>query len=276
MGNIGISIKRFLGNKNTVTILGVLIGIGVIYFGYNWRVNQAIEPQTVPFAKVEILGNELITDDKIGTVKVSKNMVETNDNLITNQSQVIGKYVRYDTTIPKGGLFYSSQLMLEEELPNSVIKDIPEGYTLYSLAVDLHSTYGNSIMPDDYIDLYFKAVNDNNFVMLGKFMESIKVLAVKDSAGEHVFSSSSDGEPAELLFAVPDNYYLLLRKAGFISTNNIEIIPVPRNKDYSENPTDTVITSEEIKAFINSKAVDARQNVGTNPIDTEPVVEETE
>ena len=53
MGNISISIKRFLGNKNTVTILGVIVGIIVLYVGYNWRVNQAVEPQTVPFAKKE-------------------------------------------------------------------------------------------------------------------------------------------------------------------------------------------------------------------------------
>lgn len=271
MGNLGISIKRFLGNKNTVTIIGVLIGIAVIYFGYNWRVNQAIEPQTVPFAKVEILGNQLITDEMIGTIKVSKNMVDTTEDLLTSQGQVRGKYAKYNTTIPKGGLFYDSQVVEEKELPNSVTKDIAEGYTLYSLAVDLHSTYGNSIMPNDYIDLYFKAVNDNNFVMFGKFIESIEVLAVKDSTGEHVFTSSSNGTPAELLFAVPDDYFLLLRKTGFISTNNIEIIPVPRNKDYSENPTDTAITSEEIKDFINSKAIDARQNVGTDTIDIEEV-----
>ena len=160
-----------------------------------------------------------------------------------------------------------------EELPNSVTRDIAEGQTLYSLSVDMHSTYSNSIMPDDYIDLYFKAVNDDGYIVFGKFIESIKVLAVKDSSGEHVFSSSSNGKPAELLFAVPDNYYLLLRKAGFIRTNNIEIIPVPRNKDYSENPTDTVITSEEIKAFINSKAIDAAQNPGTNVVEVEDVTE---
>lgn len=266
MGNIKISITRFLGNKNTFTIIGVLAGIAVIYFGYNWRVNQAIEPHTVPFAKEEIPGNVLITDDKIGTIKISKNMVDTNPNLVTNQSQVRGKYVKYDTTIAKGSLFYSSQLMLEEELPNSVTKDIEEGHTIYSLKVDLHSTYGNSIMPKDHIDLYFKAVDDNNFIMFGKFIESIEVLAVKDSSGHHVFSSSSNGNPSELLFAVPDAYFNLLRKAGYINSNSIEIIPVPRNKDYSENPTGTTITSEEIKSFINAKAIDARQNSGTNII----------
>lgn len=266
MGNIGISIKRFLGNKNTVTIIGVLAGIAVLYLGYNWRVNQAVEPQSVPYAKVTIPGNTYITAEMVGSIKVSKNMVDTTPNLVTSNMQVIGKYIKYDTTIPEGSLFYKSQLMTEEELPNSVIKDIPEGYTVYSLNVDLHSTYGNSIMPKDYIDLYFKAVDDNNYVMFGKFIESIQVLTVKDSSGNHVFSSTSNGIPSELLFAVPDDYFLLLRKAGYIRSNSIEIIPVPRNKNYSDKPGETQITSEEIKAFINSKAIDVRQDIEAESI----------
>ena len=264
MGNIGISIKRFLGNKNTVTIIGVLAGIAVLYLGYNWRVNQAVEPQSVPYAKMSIAGNTQITADMVGTIKVSKNMVDTTPNLITSGAQVIGKYAKYDTTIAEGSLFYKPQLMTEEELPNSVIKDIPEGYTVYSLKVDLHTTYGNSIMPKDYIDLYFKAVDDNNYILFGKFIESIQVLAVKDSSGQHVFSSSSNGIPSELLFAVKEELFLLLRKAGYIRTNSIEIIPVPRNKNYTDKPGETEITSEDIKAFINAKAIDAVQNEGLN------------
>ena len=44
-------------------------------------------------------------------------------------------------------------------------------------------------MPNDYIDLYFKAVDDDNKVMFAKMIESIKVIAVKDSKGKSVFSS---------------------------------------------------------------------------------------
>lgn len=271
MGNIGISIKRFLGNKNTVTIIGVLAGVVVLYLGYNWRVNQAVEPQSVPFAKMTIAGNTEITSDMIGSIKVSKNMVDTTRNLVTSAGQVVGKYVKYDTTIPEGALFYASQLMTEEDLPNSVIKDIPEGYAVYSLKVDLHSTYGNSIMPKDYIDLYFKAVDDNNYIVFGKFIESIQVLAVKDSAGHHVFTSNSNGIPSELLFAVPDDYFLLLKKAGYIRTNSIEIIPVPRNKNYTDKPGETQITSEEVKAFINAKAIDARQTEVTEEATEAPI-----
>ncbi len=269
MGNIGISIKRFLGNKNTVTIIGVLAGIVVLYLGYNLRVNQAVQPQTVPYAKIDIAGNTEIKAEMVGSIKVSKDMVSTTKNLLTSHMEVVGKYVKYDTTIAEGSLFYRPQLMSEKELPNSIIRNIPEGYTVYSLRVDMHSTYGNSIMPNDYIDLYFKAVDDNNYIMFGKFIESIQVLAVKDSSGHHVFSSSSNGTPSELLFAVKDEYFLLLRKAGYIRTNSIEIIPVPRNKNYTDKPGDTQITSEEIRAFINAKAIDARQNIGTDVIPVE-------
>ena len=260
MGNMGVTIKRFLGNKNTVTIIGVLAGIVVLYFGYNWRVNQQVQPVSIPYAKQQINGNTPITNEMIGSVKVAKSMIDTTPNLIIRANEVIGKYVRYDTTIAEGSLFYKTSLMVEEETPDALLKDIPPGYTVYSLDVSLHSTYGNSILPGNYIDLYIKYVNEDQIVKFGKFIESIQVLAVKDSQGQHVFSSSSTGTPSELLFAVPDEMFQLLRKADYITTNNIEVTPVPRNKEYSENPGATAITSEEIKYFINAKASNAEQN----------------
>ena len=50
MGNILTTLKRFFGDKNTVTIIGVILGIIILYVGYTWRVNQAISPVTVPSA----------------------------------------------------------------------------------------------------------------------------------------------------------------------------------------------------------------------------------
>ena len=45
-------LKRFIGNKNTVTILCVIAGIVVLYVGYNYRVKSKINPTRVPYAKV--------------------------------------------------------------------------------------------------------------------------------------------------------------------------------------------------------------------------------
>lgn len=264
MGNIVTTIKRFLGNKNTVTIIGVILGILVLYIGYNYRVKQATTPVTVPYAKEEISSRTLITSEMIGYMEVSSSVVNSSDNLITNASELINNYVAFGTTIPANSMFYKSQILTSDEMPDSAFADIPDGYTIYSLRVDQHTTYGNSIYPGNYIDLYFKGVDDTQKIMFGKLIESIEVLAVKDSNGNHVFETTVESRtPAELLFAVPDDMYLLLMKAGYISGSSIEIIPVPRNASYSANPGDTVVSSDVIRDFILAKSAIIPQNTTT-------------
>ena len=51
MGNLQNSLKRFLTNKNTVTFLGVLVGIVVLFFGYQYYVNVATSWICVAVAK---------------------------------------------------------------------------------------------------------------------------------------------------------------------------------------------------------------------------------
>lgn len=264
MGNVLTTIKRFMQNKNTVTIIGVLLAILVLYIGYNYRVKQATTPVTVPYAKQELSSRTLITSDMIGYMEVSSSVVRNSANLITNASELINNYVSFGTTIPANSMFYKSQILKSNEMPDSAFADIPDGYTIYSLNVNLHSTYGNSIYPDNYIDLYFKGIDDNRMVMYGKFIESIKVLAVKDSQGNHVFETTVESRtPSELLFAVPNDMYELLMKAGYISGNSIEIVPVPRNASYSAHPGETNVSSDYIKNFILAKSATIPQNVTT-------------
>ncbi len=266
MGNIAISLKRFLGNKNTVTIIGVILGIIVLYVGYSWRVKQAVEPQTVPFAKTEIAGNTLITREQVGSIKVSKSMVNQTPELVTSQMQVIGKYVSYDTKIPAGSLFYSSQLMAAEQRPNYITENIEKCHTLFSLPVTLHSTYANAIMPDDYIDLFVSGTDDRGLAIVAKLIESIKVRDVRDARGISVFSSASTGDPAELIFSVPNDMFLLLTRARL--TGVFTIFPVPRNKEYTENHSATQVASQQIIDLINSKA-NLEYSVSSSAIDLE-------
>lgn len=255
MGNLGVSLKKFLSNKNTVTIVGVLIGVVILYIAYNWRVNQAVSMIEVPYAKVALSAREVIEAEKVGTMKIPKSMIISNPNIITSQSDVLNKYVSYASNIPENGLFYKEQVMTAKEMPDSAFADIPEGYTIFSLGVTLHTTYGNSIFPGNKIDLFVKAEEDDGRVIFGRLIKSIKVLAVKDSEGNHVFESTVEARtPSELLFAVPDEMYSLLMKAGYIGSG-LEIIPVPRNAEYTSKESATEVSSEYIQEFIQNKSV---------------------
>ena len=252
MGNSGFSLKRLLSNKNTVTILAVILGVVFLYIAYNMRVKQAIEPKSVPIANQDIIANQVISSDMYEYVNVSSSFVKKSPNLVTNPNQLIGKKIAPGNSIPQSGFFYTDQLVSSDDNIDPTVANIPNGYTLFELKVDLASTYGNSIYPGNYIDLYLKAY-DGDRLIYGKFIESIEVLDVRDASGRHVFDGGkSSGTPSVLLFAVPDEMHLLLNKAKLLS--GIEMYPVPRNASYSENPSDTVIKSEFLKSYILSKS----------------------
>ena len=63
MNNLVVGIKKFFTNKNTVTVVGVILAIVILYVGYNMRINQAITPVTVPYATETIKARTQITED---------------------------------------------------------------------------------------------------------------------------------------------------------------------------------------------------------------------
>lgn len=271
MNNIMLKLKRFLGNKNTVTILCVIAGVAVLLVGYNYRVSQAVKPQSIPYALKRLEPKTKIEREDVGTIKVSGAFVEQTKDLITNINLIYNQewYVNYDTVIPEGGLFYEGQIVSKDELPDTAWDEIKDGETIFSLSVNSHNTYGNSIMPGNFIDLYIKATDLNGKVVFSKFIESIEVLAVRDSSGNDVFSNSqATRNSSEMIFAVPNDYFLLLSEATYVG--GIEIIPVPRNEAFREQggETGTKVSREEIVNFILEKVSEL-----SDEIDIENILE---
>ena len=249
MGNLTGALKRFIGNKNTVTILAVIAGILILWYFYNYRVNEAITTISVPYAVERIDSGKKIETDNIQYKEVTSSTTR-NSEIITNSALLEGKYICTGNAVPKDGFFYTSQVCDKEAIKNSVYDVLPDGYTLYNLPVDSQMTYADSIMPGDYIDLYLSATDDNNKVIYGKLIESIEVLRVRDSSGRDLFWDSDASNSAYLLFTISDEFSKILNVADRIRGNNIEIIPVPRDASYTKNPSDTKIASDDLKNFI--------------------------
>lgn len=272
MNNLKASMKKFLGNKNTVTILGVILCLVILYIGYNYRINSKVELVSVPYAKQTIQPRTYITDDMIGTMNVPKSFLV--GNYYTTTKSIIGKYSNYNTMIAKGSLFYTDLVVDEKDLPDSAFSDVPEGYTVIIYPVNIYSTYANSMAPGSYINIYYKSLNDDGEVMFGKFISNIEVLDVKDSSGRHVFENSEEARtPAYMLFAVPEETHLLLRKALYLKNYDVELLLIPNTATLTEDQKVTV-SSLQIEEFINSKT--AFVSVDDLPQVSEGVTEETD
>lgn len=251
MNNLNASFKKFLGNKNTVTILGVIICIFILYVGYNWRINQVVTLVRVPYANQTIQPKQLITTDMISYMEVPKAFLV--GSYYSDANSIVGKYSNYNTIIAQGSLFYQPLLVDAKYLPDNALQNVPDGYTVINYPVNMSSTYANSMMPGEYINIYFKGINDEGKIMFGKFISNIEILSVKDSAGQHVFESTEEARvPAYMLFAVPEETHLLLRKALYLTDYAVELILVPNTQTLTEEDA-VMVNSEDIKTFIEDK-----------------------
>jgi len=250
-----MKLKNLLANKNVVTILGAVLIVIVLYAFYKWRVNTAINPISVPYAKVTIGPRTKITNDMIGYLDIQQSSMK--GNVLTNaNTQIVGMYTNVNSTIPEGSLFYEGIIVRFEDLADSFLIDMPkdsEGnyLTAYNFKVNTETTYGNSIYPGNYVDIYYIAREEGK-IMYGKLATNVKALAVKDAAGNHVFENITENrQPSQVILAVTEDLSSLLRIAESISDSKLILVPTNATYRYeSEDEITLEVDDADIKSYI--------------------------
>ena len=263
MGKLQVTLQRLLKNKNTVTIIAVIVIMALLYFGYKAQIDSKVNPVSVPVARETIQPKTLIKSDMIDYVDVAP--VVLNENVIQYDSEIIGKYTNYNTVVPQGSMFYKETVVSKDDLPDSSFVKVKKGEVVYNFPVDMDSTYGNSIFPGNKIDIYMKAEAENGQIMVGKLIENIEVLDVKDSSGQHVFENSEEQRtPAFLIFGVKDDINILLRKASYMYSFSVELFPVPHGGKV-DNSGSTEVSTQYLKDFINANTVTIPDETTASP-----------
>lgn len=246
------SFRKFLSNKNTVTIFGIILCVIILFIGYYYRISQKVALTRVPYANQEIKPKTKITANMINYMNVPAAFLV--GSYYNTQEDIVGKYSQYNTKIIEGSLFYKDLLTTSNLLPNSAFLNVKKNETVVNYKVNMDTTYANSMQPDDVINIYFKAKSDDGTIMFGKFISNITILDVKDGEGRHVFDDSADVRtPAYMMFALPEDMHLLFRKAIYLSDSyGVELILVPNTQELTKENT-VYVSSKDIQNFINEK-----------------------
>ncbi len=263
MNSLLVPLQRIFKNKNTVTIIGVIIILILLYIGYSSQINSAVEPIEIPVATETIQPRTEITDDMVEIVKMPA--ISLSDNVLRSKNAVVGKYTNINTVIPAGSMFYTDTVIEENQLPDSVFVKVKEGEVVFNFPVNIETTYGNSIYPGNKIDIYMKTGNGNDErVMLGKLVENVEVLAVKDSSGRNVFENTSESRtPSMMIFGVPNAIHILLLKASYMGSIGVELFPVPHGGAVSTEGA-TEVSTQQLVDYIEAHAVNIPTTTDAN------------
>jgi len=261
MNNFMISAKRFFTNKNTVTIIGVVIILVILYLGYNTAISRATQTVEVPTAREDLLPGQRIEAEDIEWVTIQGRLVAS--DVVRDSSQIVGKHVGVGMTIPAGSMFFKSALISFEEFPGSwlTLLGVDANGVVerpHFFHTDLERTFANSILPGTQIDVFMRAVisaGDEDIIIFGKLIEFITVLSVKDSSGVDVFVNQENiGDPAYLFFGVQEDLMVLLRVAVLLNrAAGVELVVVPHG-GANPIPGEIEVSSAFLRDFIESRA----------------------
>ena len=126
MNNFVIGFKRFITNKNVVTIIGVLVVLGILYWGYSSTIKKATNPISIPVASKQIEPSTQITNSDIEYKNVAASMVD--DSIIRYSGNIIGMYTNLNVTVPEGSPFYSSWLVKVASTIHNYVNYIEKRY----------------------------------------------------------------------------------------------------------------------------------------------------
>ena len=253
--------KKKLWKKRLLSILIVLaLVLGIITYT-KISINAEVNEKTVVVTKVDIPPRTKITKDMLTTHTVPSRGIPL--NAVTNPKDIIGKWTIPGYGISKNSFIYEEKIVKQDKLPDAGLLKLKENEVAVPLLVDLESSLGNSIIPDTYIDLYFRNVlkdKDQAKALYGKLASQIRVVAVKDAQAANVFDTEaySKGEEQEetnkaesmakiYIFAVPPEIGDLINKAKLLG----EVIPVSTGKSYDSSEEElTVVEENEVIDYI--------------------------
>lgn len=262
MNGLANSLKKFFTNKNTVTIIGVVAILFILYFLYTKKINDATNEETVFVAARTINPQTQITNEDVTTIKVAK--AARPDGVILDKNKIVGKYTGVGSTIPEGSMFYDDVIVEKEELPGDWLtlleKDADGNLQIpYYFSVNTTTTFGNSIQPGDYVDFYVKMYDQkqNNKLIFGKLIENVKILAVTESSGKDVFRSQTDiGTPAYLNFGLSRDNYNLFKTIDYANGADITLIVVPHGGAIPEENLEITISQTDLRDKIKTDYLD--------------------
>lgn len=285
------SMKKLVGNKNVVTLLGMILIVIVLYVFYIWRVRSSTDMISIPVAKQDIQPMEQITENKIIMVDVP--VTALRGNVITSRTRLLEEtkdgqkpldHAGVNSFIPTGSFFYYSSensagnVVTNDDLPTAFLEYFePEAdMVAYSYQVNVNSTYSNSMVPGKYVDIYLRISGDmtgQGGYQTGKLISNVKILAVKDNQGRNVFSGTNETRtPAMMIFGLPYHYSALLHTAEYLE-EYVDIIAVPTTVDRNEIVPNINIDSTTLEGIIQEYLVE--QEIETPIEDTTPQIEES-
>lgn len=206
--------------KDKLIFVGIFLSLCLISFGISTLyINKELELVEVYIAKNNLSARVLIDKDSIQLTKVPKAYLS--DQVVLKKEDILGKYVKLNTSIPKGSLVYQSSIENINDAIDEPALLLNINQAVFAIDVNISSTAGNSIQKGSKIDIY-GTLKHNRETTVDLLFKQVRVLSIKDKNGNEV-DTKTNQIPKIMLIAVDQEEIPILTKV--IAIGDITITP---------------------------------------------------
>lgn len=215
-------------NKNIAT-LGLLSLLILNVLVFKIVLDKTIDLVEVPLASEQINPRTKIDEKLIEIKKIPR--LYLNENAYIEKKDILDKYTDIEGKIPKGSLFYKNMLFEEKELPDYPALKLKEGQNVFSLSTDLIKSSGNTLVPNQKVDLYVTIEQKKEKPVTDLLFSSVRILDVLDRKGNRMDSEKASGVPYVINLAISADYIEILKLASKVGSIDLYATTFPQEDE---------------------------------------------
>ena len=159
-------------------------------------------------ASHQIAQRTQISDQDLEVIRLPKQILK--EDVLNEEDQIKGKYVKLSYTIPKGSLFYKTALESDiRDLANTLLMEGQVNYDIYTSEVKINS---GSIATGMYVDLYL-TVSRNDKPISDLLLRDCRITGLYDSNGKQILNYDTNSKAYIISLAINESEVVVINKA---------------------------------------------------------------
>ena len=181
--------------------------------------DRRLEMGEVYVARYSLSNRTLISEEEIEKIRVP--LAYLGDDVCRNKEDIVGRYVKIDTLIPKGSFFYEGALDDAEDMKDSIAAQLKEGEVSYDIYVNDIRVNQAYLVKGLYVDIYL-TINKER-VLSDLLINNIRIIGLYDVKHSEIRDYDREAILESICLAVPKESVAYLNKARAVGTLSITI-----------------------------------------------------
>lgn len=201
-----------------------------------------LKTKEVPVAKYTLKNRTLISENEIEMIKVPS--VYLNDEVCINKDDVLNKYVKLNTSIPKGSFIYNDAIDSYEQIKDNLNTELFEGEVAFDIDISDIKANQAYLCKGINVDIYLTI--DKDKVLSDLLISNVRIIGLYDHNKQEIKDYDKDSLLQTICFAIPKDALPYLNKAVIVGKLSV----IVGNNTY-DNLDSLLNLDSEIFSYLN-------------------------